>query len=151
MSTGEVILREVEESDLPIFYEHQADPVAYTLADFPPRDRDAFFAHWAKRHELPTTLQRTIVVDGQVVGHVQSFVRDGVQEVGYWLGRESWGRGYASAALAQFLPLMPVRPLYAKLAKANIGSRRVLEKAGFTVIRDEDGDLFMQLDGSIPS
>ena len=146
MRTNEVILREVEETDLPHFYEHQADPVAYTLADFPPRDRAAFMVHWAKRHELPTTLQRTIVVDGQVVGNVQSFVRDGVQEVGYWLGREHWGRGYASAALRQFLPLVPVRPLYANLAKSNIGSRRVLEKAGFEVIREQDGDLFMRLD-----
>ena len=145
MNENVVVLREVEESDLPIFFEHQADPVAYTLADFPPRDRDAFMAHWAKRHELPTTVQRTIVVDGQVVGNVQSFVRDGVQEVGYWLGREYWGRGYASAALAQFLPLVPWRPLFANLARANIGSRRVLEKAGFEVIRDEDGDLFMKM------
>ena len=146
MNQGELILREVEEFDLPIFFEHQADPVAYTLADFPPRDRAAFMAHWAKRQELPTTLQRTIVVDGKVVGNVQSFVRDGVQEVGYWLGREYWGRGYASAALARFLPLVPVRPLYAGLAKSNIASRRVLEKSGFEVIRDEDGDLFMRLD-----
>jgi len=146
MNNGKVILREVEESDLPIFYEHQADPAAYTLADFPPRDRAAFMAHWAKRHELPTTVQRTIVVDGQVVGNVQSFVRDGVQEVGYWLGREHWGRGYASAALTQFLPLITARPLYGVLAKSNVGSRRVLEKAGFEVIRDQDGDLLMRLD-----
>jgi len=142
----DVSLREVEESDLPVFFEHQADPAAYTLADFPPRDREAFFAHWAGRRELPNTWQRTIVADGQVVGNVQSFVRDGVQEVGYWLGRQYWGRGYASAALAQFLPLVPVRPLYANLAKSNVGSRRVLEKAGFEIIRDADGDLFMRLD-----
>jgi RimJ/RimL family protein N-acetyltransferase len=146
MTTASVFIREVVDDDLPIFFEHQADPAAYTLADFPPRDHDAFFAHWAGRRELPNTWQRTIVADGQVVGHVQSFVRDGVQEVGYWLGREFWGRGYASAALAQFLPLVPVRPLYANLAKSNIGSRRVLEKSGFVVIRDEAKDLLMRLD-----
>ena len=148
MNENVVVLREVEESDLPIFFEHQADPVAYTLADFPPRDRDAFMEHWANRHEKPTTWQRTIVVDGTVVGNVQSFFRDGVQEVGYWLGRAHWGRGYASAALAQFLPLVPIRPLFANLAKTNVGSRRVLEKSGFVVIREHDGDLLMQLEAS---
>ena len=66
-----------------------------------------------------------------------------------WSCRRVSGEGalrYASAALARFLPLVPVRPLYAGLAKSNIASRRVLEKSGFEVIRDEDGDLFMRLD-----
>lgn len=143
---GEVVLREIQESDLPILFEHQADPIAYTLADFPSRDHDAFMAHWAKLLADDSVWHRAIVVDGQVVGHVASFFRNGVQEVGYWIGREFWGRGYASTALAKFLPLVPIRPLHANLIRSNIGSRRVLEKAGFRVLREDGKDLFMILE-----
>jgi RimJ/RimL family protein N-acetyltransferase len=142
---GEVILREVRDSDLPILYEQQADPVAWKLADWPPREFDAFMEHWAHKRLDPLVWARIIEVDGQVVGSVQCFLRDGVREVGYWLGKEYWGRGYASSALAQFLPLVPIRPLFAQLAGSNVGSRRVLEKSGFVVINDRDGDLWMRL------
>jgi RimJ/RimL family protein N-acetyltransferase len=140
-----LILREVRDEDLPILYEQQADPVAWKLADWPPRARDAFMAHWAEKRLDPTVWARVIEVDGQVAGNVQSFVRDGVREVGYWLGQEFWGRGIASEALRQFLPLVPIRPLFAQLTKSNVGSRRVLEKSGFVVIEDKGGDLWMKL------
>ena len=143
---SDVILREVRDEDLPILYEQQADPVAWKLADWPPRERDAFMAHWAEKRTDPEVWARVIEVDGVVVGSVQSFLRDGVREVGYWLGQEHWGRGYGSEALRKFLPLVPVRPLFAQLAKSNVGSRRVLEKSGFVVIKDADGDLWMKLD-----
>jgi RimJ/RimL family protein N-acetyltransferase len=146
MSAYELILREVEDTDLPLFFEHQADPVAYTMADFKSRDRDAFMEHWAKIRADPDNRVQSVVVDGQVVGNVMCFRRDGLDEVGYWIGREFWGRGYASDALARFLPTLAIRPLYAGLVKTNEGSRRVLEKCGFTVVRDEAGDLLMRLD-----
>jgi hypothetical protein len=44
---GEVRLRGVTEDDLPIFFEHQADPVANRMAAFPPRG-DAFMTHWGR-------------------------------------------------------------------------------------------------------
>ena len=37
---GEVLLRDVEEDDLTIFFEHQRDPVANEMAAFAARDRD---------------------------------------------------------------------------------------------------------------
>lgn len=136
-----VELREVEDSDLPLFFAHQADPIAHRMADFPARDHDAFMAHWAKIRAADPVWLRTIVVDGTVVGNVLSFEREGVREVGYWLGREFWGRGIATRALAQFLALLPMRPLYAGLVATNLGSRRVLEKCGFTLLREEETSL----------
>jgi RimJ/RimL family protein N-acetyltransferase len=41
------------------------------------------------------------------------------------------GRGVATQALAAFLGLEPVRPLYAGVAKHNVASIRVLQKCGF--------------------
>lgn len=46
-----------------------------------------------------------------------------------WLGRECRGRGVA-AALRLSLAEVTVRPLYARVVKANVASLRVLERCG---------------------
>jgi RimJ/RimL family protein N-acetyltransferase len=140
-----VILRAVTESDFAAFYEQQADPESVAMAAFPARERGPHDDHWRWALAQESTLARTIVVDGQVAGHVVSFLRDGVGdvEVGYWVDRSLWGRGVATAALAQFLEEEPRRPLTAGVATHNAGSRRVLEKCGFVVtetIPDAMGD-----------
>ena len=128
----EVRLRNVEDSDIDVFYDNQADPEAAEMAAFPSRDRDVFTAHWAKIRADPGPIQRTIVVDGTAVaGNVVSWPQDGQQMVGYWVGREYWGRGVATAALARLVEELPIRPLYAHVATHNAGSIRVLEKCGF--------------------
>lgn len=62
----------------------------------------------------------------------------GHQEVGYWIGRDFWGRGVGTRALALFLDQMKVRPLHAYVAPHNIGSIRVLEKSGFRRVAAQD-------------
>jgi hypothetical protein len=37
--TGDVLLRDVEEADLPVFFQHQLDPEATRMAGIPTRDR----------------------------------------------------------------------------------------------------------------
>lgn len=128
----EVRLRDVAPGDLPIFYEQQLDPDATRMAAFPARDRAAFDAHWAKNIlGNPATITRTIVVDGQVAGNIGSWPQDGGRFLGYWIGREHWGKGVATRALAAFLQIVTERPLHAHVASHNIGSIRVLEKCGF--------------------
>ena len=125
------VLREVTEEDLPVFFEQQRDPEAVAMAAFPPRERAPFFEHWHRIMGDDTLIAKTIVSDGEVAGNVVSFERDGKQLVGYWLGREFWGRGLATRALAELVEELTVRPLYAEVATDNIGSIRVLEKCGF--------------------
>ena len=129
----DVILRKVTESDLPIFFEQQLDPDAIQMAAFPSRDREAFMSHWSKIMADETVLVKTILYEGKIAGNVVCFVQLGEREVGYWLGKEFWGKGIATHALKEFLKEIKTRPLYAHVAKHNIGSRRVLEKCGFTV------------------
>jgi RimJ/RimL family protein N-acetyltransferase len=129
--TPAVGLREVEDRDVEVFFDHQADPLAIEMAAFPARDRDQFTAHWAKVRADDTAVTRTIVVDGVVAGNIGSWPQDGQQLVGYWVGREWWGRGVATRALALLADEVPVRPLYAHVARHNVGSIRVLEKRGF--------------------
>ena len=131
--TNDVSLREVQESDLLIFFEQQRDPLANQMAAFPVRDWDAFMAHWAKIMKDESVILRTILFEGQVAGNVLSFEMDGKREVGYWLGREFWGKGIATVALSLFLERVKIRPLFAYVAKHNIASQRVLEKCGFVM------------------
>lgn len=130
-------LRDVQESDLAVFFEQQRDPLANQMAAFPARDKDAFMAHWAKIMKDESTLLKTILFEGQVAGNLVSFVLAGQREVGYWLGREFWGKGIATRALQEFLRQIDERPLYAHVAKHNIGSLRVLEKCGFMLEGDD--------------
>ena len=128
------MLRDVVEADLDVFFEQQADPEAAAMAVFPSRDREVFDAHWRRLLANDANVKRTIEADGEVAGHMLSWRQDGRQLVGYWLGREYWGRGLATAALAEFVAELPERPLHAWVATSNAGSIRVLEKCGFVEV-----------------
>jgi len=137
--TGSVRLRDVTGVDLLIFYEHQLDAEAARMAAFPSRDRPAFMAHWIRIMADKANILKTILYNGQVAGNVVCFEQSGKREVGYWVGREFWGKGIATRALAAFLDQVKNRPLYAHVAKHNTGSIRVLEKCGFTVVGEDRG------------
>jgi len=131
------MLRDVIEQDLQIFFEHQYDPEAHRMAAFRPREHEEFMVHWrTKILGDPAGRKRTIVIDGCVAGNICSWDADGRRFVGYWIGREYWGRGIATAALSEFLCEEPIRPLWAYVAVQNRGSIRVLQKCGFRQIGD---------------
>ena len=135
-------LREVAPADLPLFFENQRDPEAVWMAAFTakdPNDRKAFDTHWARILADDTVMNRTILFEGQVVGSVSSYVLEHEPEVSYWIGREFWGNGIATAALAEFLTIQTARPIYARVAEGNPGSLRVLEKCGFQIIGMDRG------------
>lgn len=137
-SDGTVTLREVRSADLPILFEHQRDPEANRLADFPPRDRDAFMAHWQKILLNPDVVARAIWVGDRLVGNIGAFDQHDRRLVGYWIDRAWWGRGIATRALTLFLEEETTRPLHAVVAGHNLPSARVLEKCGFRRIPTDD-------------
>jgi RimJ/RimL family protein N-acetyltransferase len=139
---GDVLLRDVVEDDLPLFFKMQLDVEANHMAAFSaknPADMEAFMAHWTKILADDATIRRTILFSGLVVGNIASFERSGEREVCYWIEKEYWGRGIATMALAIFLADLKPRPLFARAAKDNIGSIRVLEKCGFKVCGYDKG------------
>lgn len=138
----DILLRELKDTDLPIFYVQQLDPTANYMAAFTtkdPTDWEAFDAHWKRIRSDNTIIHRTILFEGNVVGYVAHFIQFGEPEITYWIGKEYWGKGIATAALAQLLKIIPVRPLYGRAAKDNQASLCVMEKCGFVVIREEKG------------
>lgn len=134
-----ISLRSVNDSDLDLFFEFQLDKEANYMAAFTskdPSDREAFDKHWNKIRSNPDIINKTILFETKVVGHIAKFTSEGKPEITYWIGKEFWGKGIATNALQQFLKIITIRPLYARVAKDNIGSNRVLEKSGFVIIGD---------------
>jgi len=137
-----VALRETIEDDLAFFFELQQDEIANRMAAFTaeePADRVAFDAHWARLFANDAITKQTILLDGELVGNAASWVQEGDREVTYWVAREHWGKGIATRALAALVANEPTRPLYARVAKDNLGSIRVLEKCGFEIVGEERG------------
>ncbi len=133
-NSNQVRLRDIQPGDVAVFYQQQRDPEANRMAAFTsrdPYDRAAFEAHWKKILADSGIVMQTILTGEQVAGYVGHHSWFGDPEVTYWLGREFWGKGVASSALAQFLKLAELRPLYGRVAKDNLASLRVLEKCGF--------------------
>jgi RimJ/RimL family protein N-acetyltransferase len=135
--TLNVQLRDPIEADLPVLYEYQLDPEASRMAAVPPREWHAFLAHWTKISRNETDVHRIILADGQVAGSIGTWEKDGLRLVGYVLGRDHWGQGVGTRALALLVDLVTIRPLHAFVAKHNVGSMRVLEKNGFAVVREQ--------------
>lgn len=80
--------------------------------------------------------------EGRLLGstglHVLS--EPGVATTGYILARDAWGLGYATEAARTMVDLarrLGFRALEAPCHPDNAGSRRVLEKCGFTATRTE--------------
>ena len=132
--SNDILLRDVREDDLPIFFEQQLDPDANYMAGFSakdPKDRDSFSEKWKKILADKTIVIKAIIFKGNVSGHIASHKWFGEPEVTYWIGKEYWGKGIASVALADFLNHVEERPLYGRVANDNAASIRVLEKCGF--------------------
>lgn len=129
-----VVLRNLQEEDLDIFFAQQRDPAGVYMAAFTtpnPDDRREFDELWDSLQRDQSVLIKTILTAGQVAGHILNHKWFGPLEVSYWLGREYWDRGIMTAALKAFLEIQTTRPIHARVAHDNIGSLRVLEKCGF--------------------
>ncbi|MEJ2858949.1 MULTISPECIES: GNAT family N-acetyltransferase [unclassified Saccharothrix] len=136
----EVALRSVEDTDLDALFDQMRDPESVQMAAFTakdPDDRAAFDKHMAKIRTAPDTTVLAVTGDGRFVGTIGCFVMEGDTELTYWIDRAAWGQGIATQALSLFLDVIKTRPLHARAASDNLGSLRVLEKAGFTPIGTE--------------
>jgi RimJ/RimL family protein N-acetyltransferase len=106
-------------------------PQPYTRAD---ADR------WLREQgNAETIAQFAIEVDGELAGGIGFLLgkgeRVGTASLGYWLGKRFWGRGVMSEAVqvaTQWaFDTLRVRRVWANVMAPNVGSSRVLEKAGF--------------------
>ena len=83
---------------------------------------------------------------GRLIGIILYFdEKDGACEIGYGLGSEYWGRGYATEAVGCFLDYLfrekGMRCVYASFFAGNEPSRRVMEKCGMRYSRFSEKEL----------
>lgn len=110
-------------------------PYPYTL-----RDAQDYVA-MCMREDGHGQLLRAIVVDGHAVGSIGIFRGTDVYrksgELGYWLGQPYWRRGIMSRAVKELcegaFDTLDIVRIHAGAYAYNLGSRGVLEKAGFTL------------------
>lgn len=134
------MLRDLEDGELDQLFEWEQDRAAVEMAAFTradPSDRDAFDAHYERIRNDPSVFLRAIDDGNGLVGTIGSFTMRGDREITYWIAPARWGEGLASAALSAFLTMEATRPLLARVAEHNLGSAKVLARAGFVEIGSE--------------
>lgn len=115
-------------------YLRDSFPSPYTLADAERFIRGCIASGEERQ------LARAIIIEEKAAGSVGVFVQDDVYgksaELGYWLAREHWGRGVMTEAVRRIcreaFARSDILRVFAQPFENNLGSRRVLEKAGFT-------------------
>jgi ribosomal-protein-alanine N-acetyltransferase len=145
--TKRLILRPPRLTDVPSLFEFLGDAKAmrYTHADASLRDcrRRVVLHEWCRRRNGYAPWTILSIADGGIIGwgglYDDPFDPGWGVGVGYFFHPRAWGVGYATelttecAAVADTVLRLPVVHAFAR--PANVGSRRVLEKAGFTVVR----------------
>ena len=139
-------LRPWQMTDASVIAPYADDPlVAQNLRDVFPNpytvaDAEEFIRSCMER-EGQGQMCRAIVADGKAVGSISLVLGSDVYrrsaELGYWLGRPYWGRGVITGAVKAIcregFAAWDIARIYAEPYDRNLGSRRVLEKAGFTL------------------
>lgn len=137
-------IRPFRQGDEPELRRHADDrDVARNLRDRFPHPYTLNDArHWVDETLAQKPLTNfAVTVDDRVVGAIGFMVGQDIHrrsaEIGYWLGREVWGRGIATEALiavtAHAFATHDLARLYAGVFPWNPASARVLEKAGYTL------------------
>jgi 8-oxo-dGTP diphosphatase len=114
---------------------------------YTPADAERFVA----RVEADTRAGHAVVfaieerLERRLVGCVGAALAPRTAEVGYWIARRAWNRGYASEAMRRLVRLLfdnfALDYLWASVSPENPASRRVLDKAGFIFERREETPL----------
>jgi RimJ/RimL family protein N-acetyltransferase len=143
---NKISLRDVKVDDLQILFEQERDPVANLMAAYPSKDEESFMSVWKNKiRDKNGPIIKAITCDQGLAGSIECWEKDGKWLVGYWIGRDYWGKGIGTAALRQFLMHLEMRPLYAYVGNHNKASIRVLEKCGFTI--SGHGTFFSEVHG----
>ena len=139
-----VLLRPLALSDAAGFAQHANNfEIARRLTDGFPHPYTLEYAQIfiSKTMEDTPTQVFVIVVNGEAVGGIGVHPKSGIErknmELGYWLAEPFWGQGIITAAIpaivAYAFRTFDITRIYARPFGTNIGSQRVLEKAGFVL------------------
>lgn len=136
--TERLVLRAPELSDAPRIARFAGDPgVARMTCSFPLQQTVVGAEGWILLRQavagLTDGVQYAIDLPGEgLIGLIGAHEDGNAFEIGYWLGKPFWKRGYATEALqAVVARVRPHGPMTAGHFADNPASGRTLEKAGF--------------------
>lgn len=146
LPTDRLVLRPTEPADVARALEIRSNPeVARNLvsATIPPdvEKMTSWFASHADEWRQGTAYRLAITLDSRLIGVCDVFdVAEGEGEIGYWLDRAVWGRGFgleAARRLVRFaLDDVGLTSLLAGCADDNAASAMILTRLGFTRLED---------------
>jgi [ribosomal protein S5]-alanine N-acetyltransferase len=113
-----------------------AEPTSNIPHPYPVGGAEEWITRSVKEREAGTSYCFSILAAGEFVGVVSILnVAERQGEIGYWIGRPYWGRGYVTLAGRQVLLVgfgeLGLSKFSGKCLARNTGSYRVLEKLGF--------------------
>jgi RimJ/RimL family protein N-acetyltransferase len=156
ITTPRLVLRPFRTGDAPAVAKLAGDrDVASTTASIPHPYPEGLAAEWIASHParltagteviLAVTLRKARIAgkagaarDGRLIGAIGLIVeRSGRKaEMGYWIGKPHWGKGYATEAARAVIAFgfdgLSLNRIFAHHMTRNPASGRVLEKAGMT-------------------
>ena len=144
LETDRLVLRPWDESDAESLYEYAKDPAIGPIAGWPPH----------KSVEESREIIRTVfngaecyaicekgsseaigAMELKLKGHTDMTEKDDECELGYWLGKKFWGRGYMPEAVKELLRRgfedLGMTTIWCGYYDGNEKSKRVQEKTGF--------------------
>ena len=131
-------LRDPVAADVLVFFVHRQEPEALRMASFPSRDRTVFTAHWTKtaadppqrfgKPSSPTAASPATWPASCAATRARSATGS---------ARSSGEKESPPAPSRPFLGDESRRPLWARVAKSNPGSVRVVQKCGFAITAED--------------
>lgn len=163
LTTERLLLRRFTEADVESLVELDGDPeVMRFITGGEPTPREAIendvlprFLEYYERYEGYGFWAAIEKATGEFLGWFHFRPADeGIDEpeLGYRLRRRAWGNGYATegsrALIDKGFAELAVRRVFATTMAVNTGSRRVMEKAGLTLVRTFHPDWSDPIDGA---
>lgn len=144
LETKRLILRRWEETDAESLYEYAKDPDVGPIAGWPAHKsveeslnviRNVFTGAECYAVCEKESGKAIGAIELKLNGHTDMTGRDDECELGYWIGKPYWGRGYIPEAAAELLRRgfeeLGMRAVWCGYYDGNVKSRRVQEKLGF--------------------
>ena len=145
LETDRLILRRWTDADAESLYEYAKDPAVGPAAGWPPHKSVAeslnVIRHVFNGPECYAICEkgsnRAIgAIELKLKGRTDMTVKEDECELGYWLGKPFWGRGYtpeaAMALLHRGFEALGMTTIWCGYYDGNNNSKRVQEKLGFT-------------------
>jgi ribosomal-protein-alanine N-acetyltransferase len=143
LETERLRLEPIAEADADAMFPLMGDPQDMAFWDSPEIDDPEIVADIVRAQAAETMAGKSYywamraLGDGQFIGACdlsEIDIRHRRAEVGFMLGRDAWGRGYALEAMRAVLAFAAANGLRRLLARTHLGNRRseaLLEKLGF--------------------